>query len=75
MVAFYGAMVGLLERHAHLMLATEIGASCFATGAYGFGVMALLIAAELPAAGALSDMVLAPLSPDLYRHQRRPSTE
>jgi AcrR family transcriptional regulator len=73
LVAFYRAMVELLERHAHLVLATEIGASRYATGAYGFWrahVKALLSAADVPDPDVLSDFLLAPLSPDLYRYQR-----
>src|SRR5690348_11279776 len=36
LAAFYAAMVRLLERHAHLVLGTEIGHSRLQTGAYGF---------------------------------------
>ena len=36
LAAFYAAMVDLLDRHAHLVLGTEVGHSRFKTGAYGF---------------------------------------
>jgi AcrR family transcriptional regulator len=74
LVAFYAAMVELLERHAHLVLGTEIGSSRYATGAYGFWrahVLSLLRDAGVPHATALADVLLAPLAPDLYRYQRQ----
>src|SRR5436305_7202212 len=73
LAAFYGAMVELLEDHAHLALATEIGQSRYTTGAYGFWrahVRSLLVAAQVPHPDALADVLLAPLAPDLYVHQR-----
>lgn len=72
LAAFYRAMVDLLERHVHLALGTEVGASRFATGAYGFWrahVQSLLRAAGAPA--TLTDTLLAPLAPDVYDYQRR----
>lgn len=73
LAAFYGAMVDLLEQHGHLVLATEVGQSRYAVGAYGFWrahVSSLLTAAGIPEREALVDMLLAPVAPDLYRHQR-----
>jgi AcrR family transcriptional regulator len=72
LAAFYRAMVDLLERHVHLALGTEVGASRFAIGAYGFWrahVQSLLRAAEAPE--TLTDTLLAPLAPDVYDYQRR----
>jgi AcrR family transcriptional regulator len=79
LAAFYAAMVDLLERHLHLALGAETGPRRFATGAYGFWhahVRALVVEAggELAAhpgrLDALVDALLAPLAPELYRHQR-----
>jgi AcrR family transcriptional regulator len=71
LTAFYGAMLDLLDRHAHLVLGTEVGASRFATGAYGFWrahVRSLL--ADVPDPDAVVDLLLAPLAPDVFSHQR-----
>src|SRR5688500_18339854 len=73
LAAFYAAMVDLLERHGHLALATEVGGSRYAVGAYGFWrahVRSLLVAAGAPDPDVLTDILLAPIAPDLYRHQR-----
>jgi AcrR family transcriptional regulator len=79
LAAFYAAMVELLERHLHLALGAETGPRRFATGAYGFWhahVRALLVDAggeHLDHPGrldALVDVLLAPLAPELYQHQR-----
>lgn len=73
LTAFYGAMVELLEQHAHLVLGAETGRSRFATGAYGFWrahVRALLVAADLPGPEALVDTLLAPLAPEVFMLQR-----
>jgi AcrR family transcriptional regulator len=73
LAAFYGAMVDLLERHAHLALAAETGARRFTTGAYrawALHVAALCDAAGLGDRPALPDFLLAPLAPELYAHQR-----
>jgi AcrR family transcriptional regulator len=73
LVAFYAALVDLLERHGHLALAGETGPRRFTTGAYGFWrlhVRALLDEAGLPEREALTDVLLAPLAPELYRYQR-----
>jgi hypothetical protein len=67
-------MVDLLERHAHLVLGIEIGQSRFAVGAYAFWhahVRALLVDAAVPDPDPLVDLLLAPLAPDVYRHQRQ----
>jgi AcrR family transcriptional regulator len=79
LAAFYAAMVRLLERHVHLALGAETGSRRFATGAYGFWrahVRALLTqdrhhAEEAGRLDALVDVLLAPLAPELYRHQRQ----
>jgi AcrR family transcriptional regulator len=73
LAAFYGAMVGLLERHGHLALAGETGARRFRTGAYrawALHVGSLLDEAGLRDGPALIDALLAPLAPDVYAHQR-----
>ncbi|HEX2312407.1 MAG TPA: helix-turn-helix domain-containing protein [Thermomonospora sp.] len=74
LAAFYAAMVGLLEDHAHLVLGAETGRSRFEVGAYGFWrahVRALLAAASVPEPEALVDVLLAPLDPEVYLFQRR----
>ncbi|GAA1035837.1 TetR/AcrR family transcriptional regulator [Virgisporangium ochraceum] len=73
LAAFYAAMVDLLETHGHLALATEVGASRYATAAHGFWrthVRALAHDAGAPDPDVLTDVLLAALAPDLYRHQR-----
>jgi AcrR family transcriptional regulator len=73
LAAFYGAMVGLLERHGHLALAAETGRRRYRTGAYGAWAMhvrGLLSEARLDDHPALVDALLAPLAPDVYLHQR-----
>lgn len=73
LAAFYAAMVRLLEDHAHLVLGAEVGRTRFETGAYGFWrahVRSLLVAAGAPDVDALVDILLAPLAPDVYNHQR-----
>jgi len=71
LAAFYDAMLSLLDRHVHLVLGTEVGASRLATGAYGFWrahVRSLLTG--LPDPDAMVDLLLAPLAPDVFSHQR-----
>jgi AcrR family transcriptional regulator len=73
LVAFYQAMVELLERHGHLALAAETGARRYRTGAYRAWrqhVGALLTEAGLGDHPALADALLAPLAPDVFEHQR-----
>jgi AcrR family transcriptional regulator len=73
LAAFYAAMVDLLEQHGHLALATEVGGSRYAVGAYGFWrahVRSLAVAAGAPDPDVLADVLLAPIAPDLYRHLR-----
>jgi AcrR family transcriptional regulator len=73
LATFYEAMVGLLDRHLHLALGAETGASRFSTGAYGFWrahVRQLLVAADHPDPDAAVDLLLAPLAPEVFRHQR-----
>ncbi len=73
LVAFYAAMVELLDRHATLVLGTEVGQLRFGTGAYGFWrahVRHLLEEAGTPDPPVLADLLLAPLDPQLFLHQR-----
>ena len=70
LAAFYAAMVALLERHAHLVLGTEVGHSRFTTGAYGFWrAHVRALAAGTPDPDVLADVLLAPLAPELFLHQ------
>jgi AcrR family transcriptional regulator len=74
LAAFYAAMVDVLEQHAHLALAAEFGRSRFGPGAYEFWsthVLVLLVEAGTPEPGPMVDILLAPLAPDVYLHQRR----
>lgn len=74
LAAFYAAMVDVLENHAHLALAAEIGRSRFTPGAYGFWsthVLVLLKESGTPEPAALVDILLSPLAPDVYLHQRQ----
>jgi AcrR family transcriptional regulator len=73
LAAFYGAIVELLERHGHLALAGETGERRYRTGAYrawALHVAGLLDEAGLGATPGLVDALLAPLTPDVYAHQR-----
>jgi AcrR family transcriptional regulator len=73
LAAFYAAMLDLLDRHGHLVLGSEVGRSRFATGAYGFWrahVRSLLVAANPSDPDALVDLLLAPVAPDVFEHQR-----
>lgn len=73
LVAFYDVMVELLDQHSTLVLSTEIGQLRFGTGAYGFWrthVRHLLQEAGRPDPDALADILLAPLDPALFLHQR-----
>jgi AcrR family transcriptional regulator len=73
LAAFYAAMVDLLDRHLHLALGVETGRSRLATGAYQFWrahVRSLAGAANVVDPDALADLLLAPLAPEVYRHQR-----
>jgi AcrR family transcriptional regulator len=72
LAAFYRAMIDLLGRHLHLVLGAETGGRRLATGAYGFWrahVRVLLEAAAVPDPAATVDIALAPLAPEIYRHQ------
>ena len=73
LAAFYRAMVDLLERHGHLALAAETGERRYGTGAYRawtLYVNALLADAGMGGHPALADVLLAPLAPDVFAHQR-----
>lgn len=72
LVAFYGAMVELLERHLPLCLGAEVGAARFRTGAYGFWrtFVALLLREAGIRDDVLIDALLAPLAPEVYQFQR-----
>ncbi|GIF32843.1 TetR/AcrR family transcriptional regulator [Actinoplanes utahensis] len=74
LAAFYAAMLDLLDEHLPLALSGETGAARFRTGAYEFWrlhVRVLLRAAGVPDPEPLVDILLAPLAPELYQHQRR----
>jgi AcrR family transcriptional regulator len=73
LAAFYAAMIELLEAHADLVLGTETGGARFATGAYGFWsahVRSLLVDAGIADSDGLVDILLAPVSAEVYIHQR-----
>jgi len=73
LAAFYAAMVDVLERHAQLALGAEVGRSRFAPGSYDFWhthVLVLLEQSGTPQPAALVDLLLAPLAPEVYLHQR-----
>jgi AcrR family transcriptional regulator len=73
LAAFYAAMVELLDAHADLVLGTETGGARFATGAYGFWsahVRSLLVDAGIADPDGLVDTLLAPVSAEVYIHQR-----
>ncbi|MFE6865321.1 TetR/AcrR family transcriptional regulator [Kitasatospora sp. NPDC057692] len=73
LAAFYAAMVGLLEAHLPLVLGAETGAARYRTGAYAFWRLHLThLAREAgrPDPEVLADQLLAPLAPELFRHQR-----
>lgn len=73
LIAFYEALVDILEQHLPLTLSAETGPRRFQTGAYGFWrthISTLLAEAGLSATEALVDLLLAPLAPDLYEHLR-----
>ena len=73
LAAFYAAFVALLEAHADLVLGTETGGARFATGAYGFWsahVRSLLVEAGIGYPDAMVDALLAPVSAEVYLHQR-----
>ena len=75
MIAFYGAMVELLELHHPLVLGAESGGARFATGAYAgwrTHVRSLLLAAGYTRGQAdpLADILLAPLGAQEYRQLR-----
>ena len=73
LAAFYAAMIELLDAHADLVLGTESGGARFATGAYGFWsahVRSLLIDAGIADLDGMVDTLLAPVSAEVYLHQR-----
>ncbi|MEU1073177.1 MULTISPECIES: helix-turn-helix domain-containing protein [unclassified Streptomyces] len=73
LAAFYAEMTTLLEAHLPLALGAETGAARYGTGAYGFWhahVTHLVREAALPDPQPLADHLLAPLAPELFRHQR-----
>ncbi|MEV8436650.1 helix-turn-helix domain-containing protein [Actinosynnema sp. NPDC051121] len=70
LAAFYRTMVGLLERHLHLVLGAETGRARFRAGAYGFRrrhVASLVDGAP----AAVVDALMAPLAPEVYQYQRQ----
>jgi AcrR family transcriptional regulator len=73
LAAFYAAMVELLDAHVDLVLGTETGGARFATGAYAFWsahVRSLLSVAGIADPDAMVDVLLAPVSAEVYQHQR-----
>ena len=73
LAAFYSAMVDLLDAHVDLVLGTETGGARYATGAYAFWaahVRALLVDARIADPDAMVDVLLAPVSAEVYVHQR-----
>lgn len=67
-------MVALLEEHGALLLGAEVGRSRFAPGSYRFWsahVRTLLRAAGVEDPEPLVDILLAPLAPEVYLHQRQ----
>ncbi|MER6668302.1 helix-turn-helix domain-containing protein [Amycolatopsis japonica] len=72
LAAFYAAMIGLLARHAHLVLGTEVGHSRFTTGPYRLWrthVRHLAEQASTPDPDVLADVLLAPLAVEVFLHQ------
>ncbi|ANN16455.1 transcriptional regulator [Amycolatopsis orientalis] len=72
LAAFYAAMTGLLDRHAHLVLGTEVGHSRFTTGPYRLWRTHVRFLAEQAGAkdpDALADILLAPLAPEVFLYQ------
>jgi hypothetical protein len=73
LVAFYDAMLDLLDGHLHLALGAQTGSLRFRSGAYSFWrahVRGLLRTAGTSDPGALADALLAALAPELYQHPR-----
>ncbi|MFJ8043897.1 TetR/AcrR family transcriptional regulator [Kitasatospora sp. NPDC096147] len=73
LAAFYTAMTELLETHVHLALGAETGLARYGTGVYGFWrlhVTHLAREAGLADPETTADHLLAPLAPELFRHQR-----
>ncbi|MFB9370885.1 TetR/AcrR family transcriptional regulator [Kitasatospora albolonga] len=73
LAAFYAAMTELLETHVHLALGAESGLARYGTGAYGFWRLHVAHLARQAGLGdpeAAADHLLAPLAPELFRHQR-----
>ncbi|KFZ79410.1 transcriptional regulator [Amycolatopsis sp. MJM2582] len=72
LAAFYAAMIGLLARHAHLVLGTEVGHSRFTIGPYRLWrthVRHLAEQAGAPDPDVLADVLLAPLAVEVFLHQ------
>ncbi|WET81875.1 helix-turn-helix domain containing protein [Amycolatopsis sp. QT-25] len=72
LAAFYAAMIELLTRHAHLVLGTEVGHSRFTSGPYRLWRTHVRLLAEQADAkdpDALADILLAPLTADVFLHQ------
>jgi AcrR family transcriptional regulator len=73
LAAFYDAMIDLLDTHLHLALGAETGRQRFRTGAYRFWhthVRVLLATAGIADSEAMTDVLLAPLAPEVYQHMR-----
>ncbi len=71
--ALYDALLDLLDRHADLVLGSEVGRTRFSTGAYGVWhtyVRTLLEEADVEHPGTMADVLLAPLAAELFLHVR-----
>ena len=67
-------MVRLLQTHAGLVLATEVGQARFETGAYRFWrlhLRHLAREAEVADPEVIAELLLAPLAPEVFLEQRR----
>ncbi|MBW5486265.1 TetR/AcrR family transcriptional regulator [Streptomyces bambusae] len=73
LAAFYSAATDLLERHLPLALGAGDGPARFTGAAYGHWrahVRGLLAEAGVEDADTCADILLSPLAPDVYQHQR-----
>ncbi|MGW1365378.1 TetR/AcrR family transcriptional regulator [Streptomyces chartreusis] len=74
LAAFYQASAEFLEAHGHLLLGAEAGIARYGTGAYAFWrlhVTHLARQAGVHDPDALADLLLSPLTPELFTHQRQ----
>ncbi|MGW9597713.1 TetR/AcrR family transcriptional regulator [Streptomyces chartreusis] len=74
LAAFYRASAEFLEAHGRLLLGTETGIARYRTGAYAFWRLhATHLARQAGIADPepFADLLLAPLAPELFTHQRQ----